>query len=99
MVIKKMMGESVCVLGLVMVVLVAIASSMTVNAAITCQEAITKMLPCQQYLVGNSAIIVSTKQLPSLCEIDIHGIPIDYTVDCKFDRWHIGICEQGCTMR
>ncbi|KAI8001463.1 Sugar transport protein 8 [Camellia lanceoleosa] len=131
MAMKKMMGESVCVLGLVMVVLAAIASSMTVNAAITCQEAITKMLPCQQYLVGNSGITVpccnqmaasitdhqtvcrcfkqvgpslvvqvdKAKQLPSLCEIDIHGIPIDYTVDCKFDRWHIGICEQGCTMR
>ncbi|CAL5411853.1 unnamed protein product [Camellia sinensis] len=117
MAMKKMMGESVCVLGLVMVVLAAIASSMTINAAITCQEAITKMLPCQQYLVGNSGITVpccqgvqalnqmvasitdrqtvcrcfkqvgpslgvkvdKAKQLPSLCEIDIHGIPIDYT--------------------
>ncbi|GMP73340.1 hypothetical protein CsSME_00031119 [Camellia sinensis var. sinensis] len=117
MAMKKMMGESVCVLGLVMVVLAVIASSMTVNAAITCQEAITKMLPCQQYLVGNSGITVpccqgvqalnqmatsitdrqtvcrcfkqvgpslgvkvdKAKQLPSLCKIDIHGIPIDYT--------------------
>ncbi|THG04923.1 hypothetical protein TEA_012145 [Camellia sinensis var. sinensis] len=117
MAMKKMMGEFVCVLGLVMVVLAVIASSMTVNAAITCQEAITKMLPCQQYLVGNSGITVpccqgvqalnqmatsitdrqtvcrcfkqvgpslgvkvdKAKQLPSLCKIDIHGIPIDYT--------------------
>ncbi|THG18467.1 hypothetical protein TEA_013759 [Camellia sinensis var. sinensis] len=143
MAMKKMMGESVCVLGLVMVVLAAIASSMTINAAITCQEAITKMLPCQQYLVGNSGITVpccqgvqalnqmvasitdrqtvcrcfkqvgpslgvkvdKAKQLPSLCEIDIHGIPIDYTIglhrhrDFDSDRSAISILTLDLSLR
>ncbi|THG01421.1 hypothetical protein TEA_023609 [Camellia sinensis var. sinensis] len=58
MVMKKTMGRSVCAVELVMVILALIASSMTVNATITCQDAIMKLLPCEQYLLGNGGITV-----------------------------------------
>ncbi|THF98831.1 non-specific lipid-transfer protein 1-like [Camellia sinensis] len=58
MVMMKTMGGSVCAVELVMVILALIASSVTVNATITCQDAILKILPCEQYLLGNGGITV-----------------------------------------
>ncbi|KAI8000384.1 hypothetical protein LOK49_LG09G01448 [Camellia lanceoleosa] len=121
MVMKKTMGGSVCAVELVMVILTLIVSSVTVNATITCQDAIMKILPCEQYLLGNGGITVPccqgaqnlnqmanstadrqavcacfkqvgpplgvnvdrAKQLPNLCKIDLHGITIDFTIDCS----------------
>ncbi|XP_028109150.1 non-specific lipid-transfer protein-like [Camellia sinensis] len=121
MVIKKVMGGSVCALVSVMVVLVVILNPVTVNTAKTCQVVISKILPCEQYLRGNEGMTVPccqeaqalnqmanstadrqlvckcfkqvgpyfgikidrAQQLPILCKIDMHGIPIDHTVDCN----------------
>ncbi|GMP73368.1 hypothetical protein CsSME_00031145 [Camellia sinensis var. sinensis] len=52
MVMKKTMGGSVCALEWVIVILALIASSVTVNATITCEDAILKILPCEPYLSG-----------------------------------------------
>ncbi|XP_059636534.1 non-specific lipid-transfer protein-like [Cornus florida] len=45
---KKMMSSSLFVLGLVVL---AMATTPVVNG-ITCQDAVSKLLPCQGYLVG-----------------------------------------------
>ncbi|KAI8001143.1 hypothetical protein LOK49_LG09G01463 [Camellia lanceoleosa] len=58
MVMKKTMGGSVCAVEWVMVILALIASSVTVNATITCQDAILKLLPCEPYLLGIGDITV-----------------------------------------
>ncbi|KAL7242959.1 hypothetical protein ACSBR1_015380 [Camellia fascicularis] len=58
MVMKKTMGGSVCAVEWVMVILALIASSVTVNATITCQDAILKILPCEPYLLGIGDITV-----------------------------------------
>ncbi|CAL5345578.1 unnamed protein product [Camellia sinensis] len=58
MVMKKTMGGSVCALEWVMVILALIASSVTVNATITCEDAILKILPCEPYLSGIGDISV-----------------------------------------
>ncbi|CAL5345570.1 unnamed protein product [Camellia sinensis] len=57
-VMKKTMGGSVCALEWVMVILALIASSVTVNATITCEDAILKILPCEPYLSGIGDISV-----------------------------------------
>ncbi|KAL7212301.1 hypothetical protein ACSBR2_015057 [Camellia fascicularis] len=58
MVMKKTMGGSVCAVECVLVILALIASSVTVNATITCQDAILKILPCEPYLLGIGDITV-----------------------------------------
>ncbi|KAI8001460.1 hypothetical protein LOK49_LG09G01451 [Camellia lanceoleosa] len=58
MVMKKTMGGSVCAVEWVIVILALTASSVTVNATITCQDAILKILPCEPYLLGISDVTV-----------------------------------------